>query len=119
MSEANKWLSITSRKALHCIYRPAPPLFRELYRNHFIKWKCFVSHHHSDTNNSLFIKIKLWTKIEKLITKLIYNDLTAIAKEIKETNRYTNLAILAFEQQVQTVTVHAPHLYVHYFQFRL
>ena len=49
-SEANTWLSITSGKAPHCTYRPATSLFRELYRNYFMKWKCFVSHHRSDTN---------------------------------------------------------------------
>ena len=53
MSEANTWLSITSGKAPHCTYRPATPLFRESYRNHFMKWKCFVSHHRSDTDSML------------------------------------------------------------------
>ena len=58
---------------------------------------------------------KLWTKKEQLITHLTYNNLIIIAKEIKETNRCTNLAILAFEQQIQTVVIYASYLYTHYF----
>ena len=43
----------------------------------------------------------------------------AATKKIKETNRYTNPTILAFEQQVQIVAAHTPHSYARYFQFRL
>ena len=69
--------------------------------------------------HSLLVKTKLWTETEELITNLTHNVLIAAAKEIKETNRCTNPAILAFEQQVQTVAAHAPHSYARCFQFRL
>ena len=42
-----------------------------------------------------------------------------IIKKIKETNRCTNPAILALEQQVQIVITHVPHLYARCFQFKL
>lgn len=47
---------------------------------------------------NLFIKTKLLTKIEELITNLNYNNLITIIKKIKETHKYINLAILALEQ---------------------
>lgn len=47
---------------------------------------------------SLFVKTKLWTEKKLLIMNLTHNNLTAVAKEIKETSRYTNSAILALEQ---------------------
>lgn len=46
---------------------------------------------------NLFVKFKLQTKAEKLITNLTYNNLIANTKEIKKTNKYTNLAILVFK----------------------
>lgn len=54
-----------------------------------------------------------------MISNLIYSEIIAAVKEIKETNRCTHPAILAFEQQVQTVAPHASHLYTRCFQFRL
>ena len=68
---------------------------------------------------SLLVKTKLWTETEELISNLTHDDLIAAAKEIKETNRCTNPAILALERQVQTVAAHAPHSYARCFQFRL
>lgn len=50
---------------------------------------------------------------------LTYDDLIVAAKKIKETNRYTNPAILALKRQIQTVAAHAPHLYAQCFPFRL
>lgn len=49
---------------------------------------------------SLLIKTKLWTETEELIKNLAYNELVAAVKEIKETNRCTNPAMLALEWQV-------------------
>lgn len=46
---------------------------------------------------SLFIKIKLWTRIEELIKKLTYSKLIVAFKKIKKTNKWTNLAILILE----------------------
>lgn len=43
----------------------------------------------------------------------------AAAKEIKKTNKYSNLAILALKWQIQTVAIYASYLYIHCFQFRL
>lgn len=43
----------------------------------------------------------------------------AVGKKIKETTRYTNLAILAFKWQIQIVAIYSPYLYIQYFQFRL
>ena len=60
---------------------------------------------------SLLVKTKRWIKIKKLIRNLTYNKMIAAAKEIKKINRYTNPAILALEQQVQTVAAHDLHLY--------
>lgn len=68
---------------------------------------------------NLFIKIKLKTKIEQLITNLTYNNLIAIVKKIEKTNRYINQAILALEQQIQIMAIHTPYSYAHYFHFRL
>ena len=50
---------------------------------------------------------------------MIYNNLIAATKKIKKTNRYTNLAILAFKLQEQTIAAHVPHSCARYFQFRL
>lgn len=46
---------------------------------------------------SLVIKTKRWTETKKLIRNLTYNKMITSAKGIKETNKYTNLAILVFE----------------------
>lgn len=46
---------------------------------------------------SLLAKIKLWIKTKQLIINLTHNNLITAAKEIKETNMYINLGILAFE----------------------
>lgn len=46
---------------------------------------------------NLLVKTKQWTKTEELIRNLTYSELIAIAKEIKETNRYTNPAILTLK----------------------
>lgn len=47
------------------------------------------------------------------------NNLIAMVKEIKETNRYTNPGILALERQVQILAVYSSHSYTYCFQFRL
>ena len=49
---------------------------------------------------SLLVKTKLWTETEELIKNLTHDDLIAITKKIKETNRCTNPAILALKRQV-------------------
>ena len=68
---------------------------------------------------SLLVKSKLWTETEELIKNLTYTELISAAKEIKDTNRCTNLAMLPLERQVQTVPAHTPHSYARCFQFRL
>ncbi len=61
----------------------------------------------------------MWEKTEELIREITYAPLIALATEIKETNRYTDPAILALERHVQTVAARAPHSYARCFQFRL
>ncbi len=68
---------------------------------------------------SLLVKSGMWEKTEELICEITYAQLTATATKIKETNRYTDAAILALERHVQTVAAHIPHLYARCFQFRL
>lgn len=48
--------------------------------------------------NSLLVKTKLCTEIKKSIKNLTYCKLISIAKEIKETNRYTNAALIVLKR---------------------
>lgn len=46
---------------------------------------------------------------------MTYSKLVAAIKKIKKTNRGTNLAILAFEWQKQTVAAYISYLYIQCF----
>ena len=46
---------------------------------------------------NLLIKLGIYEKTKELIYKITYAQLIAAATKIKETNRYTNAAILALE----------------------
>ncbi len=53
----------------------------------------------------------MWEKTKELIREITHAQLIAVATKIKETNQYTNIAILALEQYVQIVAAHVLHLY--------
>ncbi len=59
-----------------------------------------IHRHKAALGYSLLIKSGIWEKIEELICEITHTSLIAVVTKIKETNWYTNAAILVLEWHV-------------------
>ena len=64
---------------------------------------------------SLLIKPSICSKNNGLIKKYTHAQLIVAVTEIKKTNEYTNLDILAFKQNLQIVATYFSFFYMQYF----